>query len=187
MEIDWCVSYSRNDLFQSLPEQSNFFFFFFFFSLCSFILYSLQRQESSRLQWDNQLYARGNQSFFFFFFPAAVIWCCGEQRQRAGVMWHSLCPLSFLITVYPSQLKVACALHPLVLPEKPHSLRLTYNHPHTVLYGHTHCARKHANTHISVIIPDSVKCQVDWWDNYFPASSGRAVKYSSAAPAGARC
>lgn len=60
-----------------------------------------------------------------FFFPVAVIWCCGEQRQRAGVMWHSLCPLSSLVAVYPSQLKVACALHPLLLPEKPHWHRRT--------------------------------------------------------------
>lgn len=117
----------------------------FFFLPLLFILHSMQRQENSRSQWDNQLYARGNQTFFF---PAAVIWCCGEQKQRAGVMWHSLCPLSSLITVYPSQLKVACALHPLLLPEKPHWQRLTLWHAHTVrtriLCTHMH---KRANTH----------------------------------------
>lgn len=120
-------------------------FVFFFLSLCSFILHSVQRQERAV---DCNKITNYMLEETWLFFPAAVIWCCGEQRQRAGVMWHSLCPLSSLITVYPSQLKVARALHPFILPEKPHRHVLTQKYAlcfplytqllKTIKYTHSH-------------------------------------------------
>lgn len=92
------VSCAYNNLFLSLPELSDFLLLPLLLLPLLFHAVFCAEAASTWLQWDNQLYARGNQTFSCCSY--LMLWWA--EAKGSGVTWHSLCLLSPLIAVYPS-------------------------------------------------------------------------------------